>query len=273
VEVREVSEELLQAVVRHPGLKEMEVWADLSSVDPELLAQAVTQLEEVWLQRTSLTPQQVTAICTAMTGNSQLKTLDLRANNLSLVDAGLLAQAVTQLEEVELGYTRLTPQQVTALCTATTGNSKLKALNMFDNDLSSVDHIILSKIVTQLEEVALGYTRLTPQQVEAIFAALVTSCHLKILKIVVNNLSSVDPDVLARVTNKLETVNMRDTHLTEQQMTRILTKSLLTTNLKKLYMEGNGQVDEELCRQAKQVIEELFIDLYESDTEDEESDD
>jgi len=273
VEVREVSEELLQAVVRHPGLKEMEVWADLSSVDPELLAQAVTQLEEVWLQRTSLTPQQVTAICTAMTGNSQLKTLHLSFNNLSSVDAGILAQAVTQLEEVELCCTFLTLQQVTAICTSMTGNSQLKTLNLAANDLSSVDADILAQAVTKLEEVKLADTDLTPQQVEAIYAALDISCKMKILRIGANNLSSVDPDVLARVTNKLETVNMRDTHLTEQQMTRILTKSLLTTNLKKLYMEGNGQVDEELCRQAKQVIEELFIDLYESDTEDEESDD
>ena len=35
VEVWEVSEELLQAVVRHPGLKVMVVWSNLSSVDPD----------------------------------------------------------------------------------------------------------------------------------------------------------------------------------------------------------------------------------------------
>ena len=53
VEVTEVSEELLQAVVRHPGLREMVVqYTSLSSVDPELLAQAVTQLEEVALGNT-----------------------------------------------------------------------------------------------------------------------------------------------------------------------------------------------------------------------------
>ena len=46
MEAREVSEELLQAVVRHPGLKEMVVRNSiLSSVDPELLAQAVTKLD------------------------------------------------------------------------------------------------------------------------------------------------------------------------------------------------------------------------------------
>jgi len=275
IEVREemeVSEELLQTLVRRPGLKEMRVQStDLSAVDPELLAQAVTQLEEV--VHTRLTPQQVTAICTAMTGNSRLKTLYLLKNNLSSVDAGLLAQAVTQIEEVELGGTDLTPQQVNAICSAMTGNSQLKTLNLFKNNLSSVDAGLLAQAVTQLEEVKLGDTRLTPQQVEAIFAALDTFSHLKILRICVNNLSSVDPEVLARVVNKLETVNMWATHLTRQQMTRILTQSLLTTNLKYLNMEGNGGVEEEISRQAEQFIQDLIVDRYESDIEDEDSDD
>merc|ERR1712129_146502 len=128
---------------------------------------------------------------------------------------------------------------------------------LWGTNLSPVDANILAQAVTQLEEVGLGWTALTPQQVEAIFAALETSSKTKILRIGVNNLSSVDPDVLARVTNKLETVDMEGTDLTEQQMTRILTQNHLTTNLKELNIKNNGKVDEELCRQAKQVIEEL----------------
>ena len=53
VEVREVmSEELLQAVVRHPGLREMAImYTDLSSVNPQLLAQAVTALDQLDARR------------------------------------------------------------------------------------------------------------------------------------------------------------------------------------------------------------------------------
>jgi len=78
MEVKEgaVSELLLQAVFRHPGLRELEVW-DVGLVHPQVLAPALTQLEEVTLRNALPTPQQVTAICTAMTGNSQLKTLKL----------------------------------------------------------------------------------------------------------------------------------------------------------------------------------------------------
>ena len=95
---------------------------------------------------------------------------------------------------------------------------------------------------------------------EAIFAALHTSSQLKILDIGYNNLSSVDPDVLARGVNKLETVHIDSTKLTEEQKTRILTQSLLTTNLKELYMWGNGGVEEGLRTQAKEAIIALYID-------------
>ena len=69
-----------------------------------------------------------------------------------------------------------------------------------------------------------------------------------------NNLSYVDPEVLARVVNKLEGVNMMKTFLTALQMTTILTQSLVTTNLRWLNLDGNEQVEDELCKQAKQII-------------------
>merc|ERR1719319_409681 len=132
-------------------------------------------------------------------------------------------------------------------------------MKILDTSLSSVDPELLVQAVTQLEKVELVGTRLTPQQVEAIFAALDTSSQMKKLRIRSNNLSSVDPDVLARVVNKLETVDITITHLTEQQKIRILTRSLLTTNLKELYMWGNGGVEEGLGAQAEQFIENLYL--------------
>ena len=44
----------------------------------------------------------------------------------------------------------------------------------------------------------------------------------------------------ARVVNKLKTVDMSSTNLTVEDMTRVMTRSLLTTNLKELDMEENG---------------------------------
>ena len=144
-----------------------------------------------------------------------------------------------------------------------TGSYRLKMLDLSYNDLSSVDANILAQAVTKLEELGLEETKMTRKQKKAIFAALDTTSHMKILRIGDTSLSCVDPDVLARVANKLETVSMRYTNLTEQQMTRILTQSLLTTNLKELNMWGNnGGVKEKLLRHAKKVIDKVHVQYY-----------
>ena len=145
-----------------------------------------------------------------------LEEMVIEYTNLSSVAHGegleLLAQAVTQMEKVVLGYNPVTPQQLTAICTAMKANSKLKTLHLYNNlsTLTSVDASILAQGVTQLEEVVFRGVQLTTQQLEAIFTALDTPSHLKILRLYQNNLSSVDPDVLARGINKLEIFKTSD---------------------------------------------------------------
>jgi len=329
-----MSHRLLRAVARHPGLKEMRVDGDLSSVEPELLARAVVQLEEVDLRYTrlttnqvntiftsmtgncklktlrvcgndlstveadvlaqavtkveevdmsncGLTPQQVTALCRAMEGNSKLKKLRICTatvflnsdsssalcysyrNNLSLVDADTLAQAVALLEEVDLMDTQLTPLQVTSICTSIIGSSKLKSLAFCKNNLSTVNVRLLAQVVWKLDEVKLRNTHLTTRQAEAIFAALPSTemrhkprhlrpRHLMALEICDNNLSSVDPDVLAKGANMVDYLDLRCTQLTRQQVVKVLTHHLTDfTILFGLKIGGNGRIEEELVKDAK----------------------
>jgi len=133
----------------------------------------------------------------------------------------------------------------------------MKEMDAEFTSLSSLDPKLLAKAVTQLEEVQLSGTQLTPQQVEAIFAAIDKSSLLKVLKICGNNLSSVNPVVMARGVNKLETVDLRHTSMKRQQMTQVLTQSLVATSLRKLKLKGNEKVDEDLYRRAQQVIPNL----------------
>lgn len=83
MEKKEVSEKLIQALVNHPGLKELDDSADLNSVDPELLALAVTKLEVVEFKAQDLSrfkclsTNYISAICSAMRKNSMLKRLNL----------------------------------------------------------------------------------------------------------------------------------------------------------------------------------------------------
>ena len=74
----------------------------LDQVEPGLLVIAVTKLQKARLVRTSLTFEQVTALCGAIGESTRLKSLDLSLNNLSSVRSGLLASGVTGLEEVRI---------------------------------------------------------------------------------------------------------------------------------------------------------------------------
>ena len=96
---------------------------------------------------------------------------------------------------------------------------------------------------------------------ETIFAAINSSSNLKTLLLCIkgNNLSSVDPDVLARAVNKLEAAIIDDCKLSDEQVARILTQSLLTTNLNRLSMSGNGRVEEDLRRMATQVFKTFYL--------------
>ena len=53
--VEEVSDEVLEAVDRHQGLREMKVFMVTSTLDPDLLARAVTNMEELEMEFVQLT--------------------------------------------------------------------------------------------------------------------------------------------------------------------------------------------------------------------------
>ena len=103
----------------------------------------------------------------------------------------------------------------------------------------------------------------SPSHVESVFDALLlmSSNHLKSLSTDGVNLSSVDPDVMAKAVNKMETVEIKNSHLTSLQMNRILSQSLVNTRLSKLWLEaGAGEnVDASLQKEANQVIPTLVI--------------
>jgi hypothetical protein len=170
----------------------------LSQVSPDLLARAVTRLEEVNMMCTDLTGQQVEAILTAIITKDPLllRKLNIRGANFSQVTPDLLARAVTKLKEVDMRYTHLTKQQVEAILTAvvTKDSLPLRKLDMTGADLSEVAPDLLARAVTRLEEVDMeGYEGcyLTKEQVEAILTRSLAGTSLKVLNM---DLDRVQPE-------------------------------------------------------------------------------
>ena len=157
VNAQRVSEELLEAVARHQGLRSVNMaYSDLTVLEPGLLATAVTSLENVNLMHSKLTKQQLEEIFSSLClGTYCLKTLYISRNNLSSVEAGLLARAVNSLEDVVLHDTQLSKQQAEAILTQALRKTSLRRLVMrhegLDEDLVARARLVIKNVIIDID--------------------------------------------------------------------------------------------------------------------------
>ena len=113
---RGLQTELFQAIKCSTSLKKLILWdIDLSRVDPDLFGQAITQIKEVDLRSTDLTPRQGTAIFANLgqeESKAKLGRLWVGSNNLSCIDDHLMAKGVNRLEVADITGTWMKNHQV-----------------------------------------------------------------------------------------------------------------------------------------------------------------
>ena len=234
---------------------------DMFDIDPELLAKVVTKLQKLEINCTELTLQQAAAIFTAVSEESTMIELDISDNDLSGVDPELLAKAVNNLTTLYIENTNLTLQQTEAILTAVSEGSKMIKLNIVENNMSGVDPGLLAKAVNKLETLDIELTQLTHQQAAAILSAVSEGSKLTKLIISSNNLSGVDPGLLAKAVTNLETLNIANTELTQQQAAAILSNVSEATKLNELNIRWNdlSRVDPGLLAKVVTNLETLYI--------------
>ena len=129
---------IFQSVVLGTKLKKLRVTSsDLSSVEPSLLAQAASRLEEVGLASAGLTCHQIEAILRALNSEARLARLDLSGNTqLWEVAPSLLASALEQLEHLDLSRALFLQPQIDAIFTAFGIQTKTTTMKIgFNNGL------------------------------------------------------------------------------------------------------------------------------------------
>ena len=113
---RGLQTELFQTIKCSTSLKKLILWdIDLSRVDPDLFGQAITQIKEVDLRSTDLTPRQGTAIFANLgqeESKAKLGRLWVGSNNLSCIDDHLMARGVNRLEVADITGTWMKNHQV-----------------------------------------------------------------------------------------------------------------------------------------------------------------
>ena len=218
---RVASEELLHTVASHPALRALDISdTPLPRIDADLLASSITgRLTKLVIWETHLTTDQAEALLTRLAITHQLRSLDISYNDLSEVEPQLLARAVVELEELRLSGTSLTSEQSEALFYALNeADNWLDCLHISYCNLSTIDPAHLTKVLLRLQEVSVMYSSLTPLQLDSLFLSIIHGSSLVTVDLSYNDLSSVDPEILAEAINKLESVTMNRTCVTCDQV-------------------------------------------------------
>jgi len=253
---------LFTAMSQNSQLKKLDLSGNsLSYVKSKLLAMGMARLEVVQLSDTDITNEQAQAIFSVMCQNSHLKSLHLDCNNLSSVKPGLFVKLVTRMEDVNLCDTDITDDQKTALFAGMSQNCQLKILDLSCNNLSSVEPGLFAKGMSRLVDVNLCASNLTNQQKQAFFAAMSKNCHLKRLDLSANNLSSVEPELFARVMTRLEDVNLCCTDISNDQKQAFFVAMSENSKLKKLDLSCNNlsSVEPGLFARAMTRLEDVNL--------------
>ena len=243
----------------------------LFSVDLDLLARGLMELEEAEMVNMCMTPEQAFVVVAAIAGSSKLRRVNLELNDLSSVDPPLLAKAVANLEEINLGSTCLTDEHLVEICSNLQEGTRVKKIGLWRNNVSNVDNKLLARALGQVSEVDLTATRITEEQAMALFASLQNIQKLTKLKMAWNpNLWQITTtEVMAKGLNKLDCVELfggvdeqGDSSLpTAFHVRSILKQSLVNSKLRKINIGKvrGGKVEEGLVKRAKEVIDKVIL--------------
>ena len=243
---------------------------DLQFVDAQVLARMVRYVENLDLSRTRLGKEELEPMFVSIVTGQRLKKLSIAENSLfggnldsyqytvdadsdseddrdqladSEVDPEKLAEMATCVEELDLGHTNMSKAQtrtlIRELCDAP---GKLTKLVLQGNDLTNVKGESISAMVTQIQDLDLSKTKLSPDQVDEIFEEITNGPgRLRILKMTNIDIRGVIPELLAEAVNNLERVFLSDMPLlTRFQVKRILSQALEEgTNLEELSIAGD----------------------------------
>ena len=133
---------LFTLMIKNSNLKKFNlgtVWrtgpTPIDGVNPDLLAKALTHLEEVKLPPPLNSKHAKAIFATLDASHGRLKRLDISGNrstynhnDLSSVDAALIGNVVNKMETVDIRYTNLTVPQITAILTQSLVATSLKKI-------------------------------------------------------------------------------------------------------------------------------------------------
>merc|ERR1719319_513642 len=148
---------------------------NIAQVPSAKLAQVVGRLRKINLAGNLLTTAQKTAVLEACASSETLVDINLARNNLGEVPADLVAQAASNLQVMDLRYTRLSTAQCIAVLEACASSETLADINLARNNLGEVPADLVARAASNLQVMDLRYTRLSTAQCIAVLEACASS--------------------------------------------------------------------------------------------------
>ena len=149
---------------------------NISQVQSDLLASAVSQLTEVNLSGSALSCQQTEAVLREIIAArvGRLEVLSLGNTDMSEVDSGPLGRAICSVRKAQIWSTRLNQHQLREICQIIykTKDRRLQHLDLEGNDVHQVYPETLGLAVCSLRSVDLHNCKVTLPQVDFIFNQL-----------------------------------------------------------------------------------------------------
>jgi len=231
-----------------------EIGLEFPDPDPELLGEALKNIEVVNVNRAVLSDEQWLGIFKGLNGASRMKTLIINTTeedddediiaDLSHISPDLFAKAITKLETVQVADTSLTSDQLTALVKHINKNtSKVKNLSIASNDVSEVDSRELALAFNKLEMLDLSGTNLEGlEEPSLFFKQMINSSNLKLLDLgfnsfANNNNRNLDPKLLSRALNKVKDLRMIGADISAVQAREFFKRMCVKTAIKELHFE------------------------------------
>jgi len=241
--------------------------AEFPFVPEDVLAKALNNLETLKMTSVTLSRDQAKEFYIKMKDEkvpTKLKHLeiDTKMTNINSVDGYIISKALVKVSKVTLRFTYLNFEQLELIFRQITKKySKLTELNIWTNDLSGVPADILAGAVNTLTVANLKQTKLTKEQASAIFTTLMNgSSKLDHLDIGENDLSEVDPSLLAKAVNRLKFVRIGLCSLTKEQTQAVFDQILVESKTTFLDIEQNSteELSAELCSKVDKKVKVQF---------------
>jgi len=228
---------------------------NLSGVEQNKLALAVSYLQTVDLSYTRLSMLQCIVVLTMIRSSSHLEDVRLVSVVLSQVPTHLLATAVNKLRRADLSWTHLTTEQCSAILDHG-GPSNLTDLNLMGINLCTETSLVPVEVLAcagrQLRKMNLSSAKATAEQYEALLEGSLETNNLQEVNLESGTLAKVPATLLSRAVSRLTKCDLSCTYLETEQLTALLSSSLTSTTLSDLNLDNVNLsgVDAELLANA-----------------------